>query len=183
MNLVKLQELRVLLLEYIKFLGVNQDRASMIGVTIESVDAAIKLDPGLTVKVEPRKSTPTRTSGTVSSLVLPEIKTPMSVKDILTLIVIRLGNDWRYADITSAKLSQWLRRYKKGHCSTREAKGQLDRLVRNRYAAQNGREDRGRRVEPYGTTCVTYGLVSTRVAKLLGLSKKKLRKKALRLKT
>ncbi len=164
MNLVKLQELRVLLLEYIKFLGVNQDRASMIGVTIESVDAAIKLDPGLTVKVEPRKSTPTRTSGTVSSLVLPEIKTPMSVKDILTLIVIRLGNDWRYADITSAKLSRWL------HCGTREAKGQLDRLVRNRYAAQNGREDRGRRVEPYGTTCVTYGLVSTRVAKLLGLT-------------
>ena len=85
----------------------------------------------------------------------------VSMKDVLKLIVNRLGASWKYLDVTSAKLSQW------SGWTTGESKRWLNKLVKSKYAIQTGREGRHSRVESYGTTCVTYSLVSDRVNRLL----------------
>jgi len=89
----------------------------------------------------------------------------MNLTQILRIIVRNLGDSWPYADVTSAQLSTW-----QGGIPTKEAKTQLDVLVKAKYAIQTGREHKSQKIECYGAPCCTYGLVSDRVRNLLRLN-------------
>lgn len=88
----------------------------------------------------------------------------VTIRDVLHIIVTHMPEEeWRFGEVTASKLVAWTE-WKHYY-----ARSQLERLVKQKYAIKSGREARSQRINTRGAPCVTYSLVSDRVAKLLGL--------------
>lgn len=73
---------------------------------------------------------------------------------IIEMIKKNLGPHWKFKTVTSSLLSRWTDN------STRKCKDILERLEKNGWVIQSGREDASNKIEKHGTTCIQYSIVS-----------------------